>query len=1055
MFRICISTFLLFFITYLTYSQTTHVKKVIFQGFWWDYYNSNYPNGWANYLAELAPRLREMGVDAVWIPPCYKNQAPNWVGYGPMDHYDLGDKYQKGSPTTATGMGTKDELLRMIAVMHANGIEVIQDIVLNHVDGAGSSSGAGGQDSDSTYSLASNSGYKNFRYSSYATPAIDESQDDYWTRSGRWHKNYTNFHPNPNNNCSTGDICTAFFGPDIDYSASSVGQSSNIPTTGVPSGYPASRPYYNPTQANNYMYDNAKAWMIWFKKQTGVDGYRWDAVKHFDLFVQRELTRETKYLVGTFNGGAEMMNIGEWIGGLSEIDNYVINMAQPSQGFGYEEHTGTFDFSLRAYGSGGSMYDMVVNNFSGNYDLSNLPGLQQSKRFTDYMSPSVRVHRTVPFINSHDTYRPILDSVGNFSQPLGVSSGWNEGSELGGNGKHIDPREPRVAAGYAVNFAVDGNPIIFLEDAFDIGTTGKRFTHKPTNTTDLPNWNDVENISKCHQKLGFKDGDYKVRSAEPGAFFPTGSSKEDHLVIERSGKAVIGINDQFSTDQEIWIDSDFTPGTILMDYSGANGTITSVVQGDQRVFIKTIQVGHTTPNVFGHGYSVWAPVPNNTPFATVTDLLNHLDYNPTRSPMTLQEWEMADDLGDSHCQSLGQGGKTPDNSTNDRVVGKIFVDSATTVVLNVYPQNPGDSLTLEVYDLFGNLQKIISDSASMISDSLINDSIQWLTLKIRNTDTTTNGQKAWVQASYIAPKVVNTAAYPATNQISIWSSNGDSNDWNDCHNWEEGLVPSCTDTVLVPHLVDHMPAWDTCFAGTFFNRAGLSLRPKVILDGPYDVANGLMMDSLRSKNLIPTTTPYGGTDTVSASTLAITGNDAIVDWVKVEIRDKTNPATILQTRSALLQRDGDVVEPDGVSPVYFNGLPLGDYHVAIGHRNHLGVMTSSPLTFSETFQSIDFSTSTTFGTNAQKDLGGGKKGMWAGDGNNDGIIDYVGVSGDRMAMLAKVGSATPNNVLNAYDSADINMDGVVKYNGIDSDRVRILLNIGFSMASGQIVAQLP
>ena len=46
---------------------------------------------------------------------------------------DLGDKYQKGggSNRLKTGMGTKDEFLRMVAVMHANGIEVIQDVVLN------------------------------------------------------------------------------------------------------------------------------------------------------------------------------------------------------------------------------------------------------------------------------------------------------------------------------------------------------------------------------------------------------------------------------------------------------------------------------------------------------------------------------------------------------------------------------------------------------------------------------------------------------------------------------------------------------------------------------------------------------------------------------------------------------------------------------------------------------------------------------------------------------------------------------------------------------------
>ena len=34
----------------------------------------------------------------------------------------------------------------MVAVMKANGIDIIQDIVLNHLTGAGSQNGAGGQD---------------------------------------------------------------------------------------------------------------------------------------------------------------------------------------------------------------------------------------------------------------------------------------------------------------------------------------------------------------------------------------------------------------------------------------------------------------------------------------------------------------------------------------------------------------------------------------------------------------------------------------------------------------------------------------------------------------------------------------------------------------------------------------------------------------------------------------------------------------------------------------------------------------------------------------------
>ena len=181
-------------------AQTSQVKKVVVQGFWWDYWNNNYPHGWANYLADLAPRLKSMGVDAVWVPPSVKNNG-KVVGYAPFDHYDLGDKFQKSSDTTR--LGTKDELLRMVAILHANGIEVIQDIVPNHVIGAGSDNGSGGIDPAAPVTACTDQ-WKNFRYACYETPGTDQTATDYLDRKGRFPKNYHNFHPNTAHSCSSG-----------------------------------------------------------------------------------------------------------------------------------------------------------------------------------------------------------------------------------------------------------------------------------------------------------------------------------------------------------------------------------------------------------------------------------------------------------------------------------------------------------------------------------------------------------------------------------------------------------------------------------------------------------------------------------------------------------------------------------------------------------------------------------------------------------------------------------------------------------------------------------
>ncbi len=751
-------------------AQATRVKKVVLQGFWWDYRNDNFPNRWSNYLTELTPRLKTLGIDGVWVPPSYKNGSTGSVGYSPFDAYDLGDKYQKGgddSLNVRTRMGTKDELLRMIGVMHANGMEVIQDIVLNHVDGAGPNTGPGGQDPEPTYSMANSNGYKNFRYVSFATPLLDESQDDYWTRSGRWSKNYPNFYPNLNNNCTTGDICSAYFGPDISYESSAFGQSSNIPNSGSVVVAGVTRAYVDPVQPSNYMRDNARSWIMWYKKQSGVDGFRWDAVKHFPIYVQEDLIYNTKYVISPFaQGGEAMFNIGEWIGTKSELDAYVTNVRS-----GTEEHTGTFDFALRGYSGSGSLYSMVLG--TGSYNMQSLPGEQQDKRFYNYATQ--RVHRTCPFVNNHDTFRPFLLTNGNYSQPLGNASGWNTAQELGGNGQHLDPREPRLYAAYATIFAVDGNPIVFFEDLFDVGTTGKRYSHLPTSTVDLPMRNDIVNIIQAHQTLQYKNGDYGVPTALTGAtapFYQKGTSG-DHLVMERKGKALLGITDFYNPaanntqDQEVWVSvGDASWNNLdLYDYSGAHGVTPSHVAADGRVLIKTAPVGHTISGARGHGYSIWAPKPAGVTFTTVTDMYNYLaTYAPSRSTQTIQEWEMDDDLGDSHVKSLKQGGKLPTNSTAQRTVGRIYTATSQVTTCKVYPEVDGRTLNVAIYNASGTTLLVqatgVATAAAPLTVTYNSPSSKWLTIKVKNSNNTTAGQKVWVNTTYTAPTSVNTRTSP-------------------------------------------------------------------------------------------------------------------------------------------------------------------------------------------------------------------------------------------------------------------------------------------------------
>ncbi len=243
----------------------------------------------------------------------------------------------------------------------------------------------------------------------------------------------------------------------------------------------------------------------------------------------------------------------------------------------------------------------------------------------------------------------------------------------------------------------------------------------------------------------------------------------------------------------------------------------------------------------------------------------------------------------------------------------------------------------------------------------------------------------------------------------------------------------------------------------------LLLSAKAFLKGAYDAGLGMMRDSLRVKGLIPITEPYTGApfgkaviaetagETVSPGVLGISGDNAIVDWVFVELRSSSNPATVVATKRALIQRDGDIVSAaDGVSPVAFFAMPNDNYYVAIKHRNHLGVMSSSSLNMSEcTTAVIDFTTAPSVYTNpmivsAPRKQIGSVYTLWSGDANNNKNVKYNGISNDKDAILAALGGvAMFNNTLhNTYRSEDSNMDGKVRYNNTDNDRTAILENVG-------------
>jgi alpha-amylase len=143
--------------------------------------------------------------------------------------------------------------------------------------------------------------------------------------------------------------------------------------------------------------------------------------------------------------------------------------------------------------------------------------------------------------------------------------------------------------------------------------------------------------------LRFKDGAYKVRYQ--------GSS--DLLVVERSGKALIGLNDHGSQWLKIRVQTDFGPRVRLHDYSGTNPNDAA-----------TDEEGRLEISVPPMGYCVWGP-------AGITGGLL------PAARRTVQEFQLDEDLGDARSPAPGYGGKI--QSSDYRTAGSVWVTARSVV----------------------------------------------------------------------------------------------------------------------------------------------------------------------------------------------------------------------------------------------------------------------------------------------------------------------------------------------------------------------------------------
>lgn len=155
----------------------------------------------------------------------------------------------------------------------------------------------------------------------------------------------------------------------------------------------------------------------------------------------------------------------------------------------------------------------------------------------------------------------------------------------------------------------------------------------------------------------------------------------------------------------------------------------------------------------------------------------------------------------------------------------------------------------------------------------------------------------------------------------------------------------------------------------------------------------------------------------------------IIDWILVELRDPSNVGSVfaaVDTVVAFLREDGVVCSLDGKPYVKFENVVgnLSAYHVVIEHRNHLGIMSKSPITLATSEVNVASNILVDFtvpGMNYVDPsvslvlpyvlLPDGRAAMHYGDIDGDGMI---GVSDANLIFL--------NPILGVYNKYDINFD---------------------------------
>ncbi len=299
-----------------TISNATIANGIMMQGFYWDVPASTSAGTWWQNLGSKATELSAAGVTALWLPPAYKGSGANDVGYGVYDRYDLGEFNQKG--TVATHYGTLAQLQSCISALHGKGIQVYEDMVMNHLTSADAQEqfSYNGQNfnvyTSFTYPARANK-YSTYQWHYYNFNGTQQAPNNGWYQWNAW-----DFQPYDN-----GQAYDNLLGSEIRY-------------------------------ADQNQVNETIKWGNWMTTTLNLDGYRLDATKHM-------LTSFVNSWLDNVKGSSGRFAVSEaWFANLTDMNNYASATGGRTSLFDVPLH-----YTFKAMSDGNGSWDMRGLEFAG------------------------------------------------------------------------------------------------------------------------------------------------------------------------------------------------------------------------------------------------------------------------------------------------------------------------------------------------------------------------------------------------------------------------------------------------------------------------------------------------------------------------------------------------------------------------------------------------------------------------------------------------------------------------------------------------------------------